>query len=98
MALRLLSGRSLAVPSLFAMDYAGAVSTERGRCFRFVCDQHGKPENCPAPIVAVGMLKVDRWYEVDACAEHAVQLRSRPQAISRQPRPRISGGAESGRR
>jgi hypothetical protein len=63
------------VRSLSAMDYAGACSTERGRCFRFVYDEHGKPENCPAPIIATGWIKLDRWYEVDACAEHSGQLR-----------------------
>ncbi len=57
------------------MDYAGAVSTERGRCFRFIYDEHGKPENCPQPLTATGWIKVDRWYEVDACAEHSTQLR-----------------------
>jgi hypothetical protein len=58
------------------MDCAGAISTERGRCFRFVYDEQGKPENCPAPIAATGRLKVGpRWHEVDACAEHAAQLR-----------------------
>ena len=57
------------------MDYAGACSTDRGRCFGFIYDEHGKPENCPAPIVTVGWLKVDRWYQVDACTEHAGQLK-----------------------
>jgi len=61
-----------------AVDYAGACSTERGRCFRFVYDEHGKPENCPEPIVAVGWARLDRWYEVDACTEHAAQVQSRP--------------------
>jgi hypothetical protein len=57
------------------MDYAGAVSTQRGRCFRFVYDKQGKPANCPQPIEVVGWTKLDRWYEVDACVEHSAQLR-----------------------
>jgi hypothetical protein len=57
------------------MDYAGAVSTDRGRYFRFITDPDGKPESCPETVTVTGWLKVDRWYEVDACAEHAGQLR-----------------------
>jgi len=57
------------------VDYARACSTKRGRCFRFIYDEHGKPANCSEPIVAAGWTRLDRWYEVDACAEHAVQLR-----------------------
>ena len=49
-------------------DYAGAVSGERGRCFRFVTDPDGKPVNCPERVIASGWLKIgDRWHEVDAC-------------------------------
>jgi hypothetical protein len=59
------------------MDYAQAVSTERGRCFRWVYDDTGKPTNCPGAVIASGWLRIDRWYEVDACAEHSGQLRFR---------------------
>ncbi len=48
-------------------DHAGAVSGERGRCFRFVTDPDGKPVNCPERSIASGWLKVgDRCHEVDA--------------------------------
>ena len=57
------------------VDYAGAVSTQRGRCHRLVYDADGKPAHCPEPIIATGWTRLDRWYEVDACAEHAGQLR-----------------------
>jgi hypothetical protein len=58
------------------VDYAGACSTDRGRCFRFITDPDGKPDNCPEPIIVVGWLKIGRqWYQVDSCAEHSVQLR-----------------------
>ena len=68
-------------------DYARAASVERGRCFRFVYDEHGNPAHCPEPIVAKGWTKLDRWYEVDACAEHAAQLR-RPQFVQGLADPR----------
>ena len=58
------------------MDYAGACSTDRGRCFRFIYDEHGKPENCPEPLTATGWLQIEpKWHQVDSCAEHAGQLR-----------------------
>ena len=58
------------------MDYAGACSAQRdGRCFRFVYDEFGKPDRCPQPLAVTGWVKIGRWYEVDACAEHAAQLR-----------------------
>jgi hypothetical protein len=57
------------------VDHAGACSTKRRRCFRFVYDGQGKRAHCPEPIAAVGWTKLDRWYEVDACEEHASQLR-----------------------
>jgi hypothetical protein len=58
------------------MDYAGAVITERGRCFRFVCNEHGKPDLCREPLAATGWLKIGpRWCQVDAWAEHSIQLR-----------------------
>jgi hypothetical protein len=57
------------------VDYAGACSAQRdGRCFRFVYDEHGKPERCSGPLTVTGMVKIGRWFEVDACAEHAAQL------------------------
>jgi hypothetical protein len=58
------------------VDYVGAVSTQRGRCFRFVYDEHDKPDNCPQPITDVGWIKIGaRLHQVDSCAEHAAQLR-----------------------
>jgi hypothetical protein len=57
------------------MDYAGAVSTQRARCFRFVYDDQGKPANCPKPLVATGWTQIGpAWNQVDACTEHATQL------------------------
>jgi hypothetical protein len=57
------------------VDYAGACSAQRdGRCFRFIYDEHGKPTRCPDPLAVTGWVKIDRWHEVDACAEHAAQL------------------------
>ena len=35
------------------MDVAGPRSAERERCFRFIYDEHGKPENCPEPPLSV---------------------------------------------
>ena len=67
-------------------DYAGAWSSERGRCFRFVytSDEHGRPTNCPGRPVKVGWTQDHRvrWYVVDACEEHASQLQGRPQRPS----------------
>lgn len=60
------------------MDYGGSVSTDRGRCFRWIYDDQGKPDNCPQSVVASGLLQVgDRWYGVDSCGEHSGQLRKR---------------------
>jgi len=57
------------------MDYAGAVSTQRGRCFRFITDPDGKPDNCPEPPIATGWTQIgSKWWQVDACHEHATQL------------------------
>jgi hypothetical protein len=58
------------------MDYAGRHgSTSRGRCFRYVHDgDHGRSERCSQPLVPTGWTKLDRWYLVDACAKHAVQV------------------------
>lgn len=36
------------------MDYAQAVSVERGRCFRYADDGEGKPTKCPEPVIATG--------------------------------------------
>lgn len=57
-------------------DYARAWSSERGRCHRFVYDEHGKPDNCPEPNATSGWCRdgQGRWYVVDACARHASQL------------------------
>jgi hypothetical protein len=62
-------------------DYAGAVSVERDRCFRFVYDEHGKPDSCPAPITRTGWLYLAherKWYPVDCCERHVGQLEARP--------------------
>jgi len=62
--------------SLDGMDYAGAVSTQRGRCHRYIYDDQGKPANCPKPPVATGWTQIGpKWHQVDACTEHANQLR-----------------------
>jgi hypothetical protein len=42
--------------NLAGEDYAGAVSADRGRCFRYVHDVHGKPERCSAAIIGAGWL------------------------------------------
>jgi len=58
-------------------DYAGAVSTDRGRCFRFVYDEHGKPARCSEAITRVGWLYLAhprKWYPVDSCERHFDQL------------------------
>jgi len=63
-----------------AIDYAGACSAQRdGRCFRVVYDDQGKPARCPKPLTVTAGVKIGRWYEVDACEEHAAQLRQRRQ-------------------
>jgi hypothetical protein len=59
------------------MDYAGAVSVDRGRCYRFIYDEHGKPENFPQPPIATGWLQVGPKYQVDSCSEQSGQLRQR---------------------
>jgi hypothetical protein len=68
-------GQRPAVTSV-PVDYAQAVSVDRGRCFRYVDDGQGKPDRCLEAVVTSGWLKVDRWCEVDACSQHAAQLRS----------------------
>lgn len=80
--------RSLTAVSdlMTGQDYAGAVSAERGRCFRFVYDEHGKPERCPEPMTRTGWLYLVhpwKWYPVDSCERHVGQLEKRP----RPPRP-----------
>jgi hypothetical protein len=40
------------------MDYASAVAVDRGKCFRFIYDEHGKPTKCPEPPIATGWLQV----------------------------------------
>ena len=60
------------------MDFAQAVSVHRGRCFRWVYDDHGRPTTCPQAVIASGWLKVgERWHEIDACGEHSGELRFR---------------------
>jgi hypothetical protein len=62
-------------------DYAGAVSAERGRCFRFVYDEHGKPTHCPGAVTRTGWLyraHERKWYPVDAYERHVSQLEARP--------------------
>ena len=69
-------------------DYAGAWHAERGNCFRFVytSEEDGRPMVCPQPIVTSGWTRDGdcRWYEVDACEQHAPQLQKRP---ARKERP-----------
>lgn len=83
MAKRLAAGPGCLYPSQGTatvpdMDYAGAVSVDRGRCYRFVYDEHGKPAHCPEPLIASGWLQVGpKWYQVDSCGEHSAQLRRR---------------------
>lgn len=60
------------------MDYAGAVTTERGRCFRMIHDDYGRPTHCPKPPLATGWTQIgSNWYPVDACGEHSAQLLKR---------------------
>ena len=70
------------------MDYAGACSSQRDdRCFRLVYDEHGKPERCTQPLTVTGWVKIDRWYEVDACGEHVTEVtKARPYGTQRGPR------------
>ncbi len=71
----LLSPGSATLPR---MDYAGAVAVDRGGCFRFIYDEHGKPTKCPEPPISTGWIQVGpRWHEVDSCSEHSAQLRRR---------------------
>jgi hypothetical protein len=59
-------------------DYAEAVSTERGRCFRFIRDDYGRATQCPQPIIATGWLEIGgEWHFVDSCGRHAAQIRER---------------------
>lgn len=58
-------------------DYASAWLSERGRCHRLVYDEHGKPEHCPEPPVAVGWRyegHTRTWHAVDACERHRSQF------------------------
>jgi hypothetical protein len=59
-------------------DYAGAWTTERGRCHRLVyTEADGRPANCPGPPVRSGWRQdgEGRWFVVDACDQ---QLLARP--------------------
>jgi hypothetical protein len=41
-------------------------------------DPLGQPANCPEPIVPTGWTRIGpKWHTVDACAEHASQLKAR---------------------
>jgi hypothetical protein len=65
-------------------DYAGAVSAERGRSFRFVYDEHGKPEQCQEAITETGWFYISynhRWHLVDSCERHVSQLEKRPRPV-----------------
>ncbi len=69
-------------------DYAEAVSTERGRCFRFIRDDYGRATQCPEPIITTGWLQIEReWNEVDSCRHHSAQLRKRGQFGSSASQP-----------
>jgi hypothetical protein len=49
------------------MDYAGAVSTDRGRCFRHIYDPYDEPDRCNGPVIPTGWLEVGgAWYFVDS--------------------------------
>jgi hypothetical protein len=66
-------------------DYTGAVSTERGRCFRLVYDEFGKPSHCSQPVTRNGWLYLAyprKWYPVDSCQRHVNQLAARPQRLT----------------
>jgi hypothetical protein len=66
-------------------DYAGAWSIERGRCHRFVYGvDDGHPEHCPSLPVASGWRRdgQGRWYVVDACARHRLEVMDRPRATN----------------
>jgi hypothetical protein len=59
-------------------DYAEAVSTERGRCFRLIRDDYGRATQCPEQIIATGWRQIgDEWHLVDSCGHHSAQLRKR---------------------
>jgi hypothetical protein len=81
------------VDELTGQDYAEAVSAERGRCFRFVYDEHGKPDRCPAPVTRVGWLYLAyerKWHPVDSCKRHVSQLEQRPSRV------RVGSGSSMG--
>jgi hypothetical protein len=64
-------------------DYAGAWTSERGRCHRLVYGEgDGHPANCPAPPVKSGWRQSygGSWHAVDACVRHSPELEDRPRA------------------
>jgi hypothetical protein len=71
------------------MDFARAVSIERGWCFRWVYDDNGEPATCPEPVLSSGWLKVgERRHEVDACGRHSGELRFRGPLSAGKPQRR----------
>ena len=58
----------------------GAWHSKRGSCHRFAYDAHGKPTECPRPIVAAGWRRTWNgvWHCVDACERHAHELEGGP--------------------
>ena len=60
--------------------YAGAWQATTERCHRYVTDEHGKPADCPEPVVREGWRRDDhgRWYKLCACWRHAGQLKAGP--------------------
>lgn len=74
------------------MDYGGAFRTGRGGCFRVVYGVNGWPVRCPGPVTVEGWF-VDgkgKAHRVDACAQHAGQLRKRGQTQTA-PHPKAGG-------
>ena len=53
-------------------DYARPVRVERGRCFKWVYDESGKPSNCVERVISSGWLPVGQeWHLVDACSSRS---------------------------
>jgi hypothetical protein len=69
--------------------YANAFSADRGRCFRWVRDDIGRPTRCPTKVSTRGWWQdgSGRWWLVDSCEEHADPLTPSRPARSRVGRP-----------
>jgi hypothetical protein len=68
-------------------DYAGAVFSEPGQCWRFVyrSPDDGRPEHCPEPVVWAGdhRLKGGKRIPVGSCEGH-VEGVERPERVAYQ--------------